>query len=293
MSSAWVLSDGSYFDLTVRDGEIVRASMPVETEEFSPQVWEPFAAWVSTAYPQDAAVMYTDETHSLERLTAESIRLWERRTREYATAVADEMVGIAERFMAARNAQDTAAALALVADDGVAAQLCWQSLMPQYACLNDVPTEPVMGQVRLDHDEVALALEAERLYGVSYRSYACEKDSGSFVTCTYRMDSRLRRIAGLPPVDAAFSLSIEDGRVHQLAFPWLNTGFDPGGYHPMETEPFLRWLERAHPEALDLHHLSGLDGPVFRTQGQELVLVLTRESLDLLATYLDEYDHST
>ena len=75
---------GSYFDLTVRDGEITRASTYWETAEFSPQLWEPFASWVSLAHPDDAAVMYVDETHSGARLTEESIPLWELHTGEYA-----------------------------------------------------------------------------------------------------------------------------------------------------------------------------------------------------------------
>jgi hypothetical protein len=74
---------GSSFLLTVRDGEIVRASKTFGTAEFSPQMWEPFASWVSTAYPEDAAVMYADGTYSGARLTEESIRLWEKRSREY------------------------------------------------------------------------------------------------------------------------------------------------------------------------------------------------------------------
>jgi hypothetical protein len=75
---------GSYFDFTVRDGEIIRASTYWETAEFSPQLWEPFANWVSLAHPEDAAVMYVDETHSGARLTDESIPLWELHTGEYA-----------------------------------------------------------------------------------------------------------------------------------------------------------------------------------------------------------------
>lgn len=75
---------GSYFDFTVRDGEIIRASTYWETAEFSPQLWEPFASWVSLAHPEDAAVMYVDETHSGARLTDESIRLWALHTGEYA-----------------------------------------------------------------------------------------------------------------------------------------------------------------------------------------------------------------
>lgn len=77
---------GSSFDLTIRDGQIVRASTDWETTEFSPQMWEPFANWVSTAYPADAAVMYEDATYSEPRLTAQSIQLWEQHTRDYAAA---------------------------------------------------------------------------------------------------------------------------------------------------------------------------------------------------------------
>jgi hypothetical protein len=78
---------GSYFDLTVRDGKIVRGSVTWGIAKFSPQMWEPFASWVSTAYPDDAAVMYEDETYSGARLTEESIGLWRRRTREYVRGI--------------------------------------------------------------------------------------------------------------------------------------------------------------------------------------------------------------
>ena len=78
---------GSSFDLVVRDGKIVHASQDWEIEKFSPQVWEPFANWVSTVHPKDAAVMYQDDSHSGVRLTRESIRLWEVRTLEYVEEV--------------------------------------------------------------------------------------------------------------------------------------------------------------------------------------------------------------
>ena len=84
---------GSYFDLTVRDGEIVRASMYWAVGEFSEQIWDPFASWVSTAYPEDAAVMYQDETHTGARLTEESIALWEQRSREYVAVARAEIGG--------------------------------------------------------------------------------------------------------------------------------------------------------------------------------------------------------
>ena len=77
---------GSSFDLTVRDGKVVEASQDWNTDKFSHQMWEPFNDWVSTAHPKDAAVMYTDGCCNA-RLTEKSIRLWERRTQEYAKKV--------------------------------------------------------------------------------------------------------------------------------------------------------------------------------------------------------------
>lgn len=78
---------GSSFLLTVRDGKIVRASVSFGIQEFSPQMWEPFASWVSKTHPEDVAVMYEDESQSGVRLTKESIRLWERYTRDYVEEV--------------------------------------------------------------------------------------------------------------------------------------------------------------------------------------------------------------
>ncbi len=77
---------GGNFHLVVRDGEVVRATQYWSGEEFSPAVWEPFAEWVSRAYPQDAALMYADQ-QSRVNLSEESIRLWEQHTKEYAEKV--------------------------------------------------------------------------------------------------------------------------------------------------------------------------------------------------------------
>ena len=71
-----------YWDLTVRDGEIVEVSLYWEIKKFSPQMWEPFRDWVSKNYPKDFDVMYTGGGTNF-RLTEKSIRLWERRSRDY------------------------------------------------------------------------------------------------------------------------------------------------------------------------------------------------------------------
>jgi hypothetical protein len=69
-------------DMTVRDGEIVRVSLEWDLDKFSPQMWEPFAAWVLKKYPRDATAMYNaDQTTFL--LTRKSVRLWRQHTKEY------------------------------------------------------------------------------------------------------------------------------------------------------------------------------------------------------------------
>jgi hypothetical protein len=77
---------GNYFALTVRDGEIVRASQYRNYAEIYYEMWRPFATWVATNYPDDVEVMYEIGGHGA-RLTRESIRLWERHIREYVEDV--------------------------------------------------------------------------------------------------------------------------------------------------------------------------------------------------------------
>ncbi len=77
---------GSRFSVTVRDGQIVSAGLGFEYENngFAARVWEPFAAWVSKAHPEDAAVMYADwPSTTAQAQTPRSDRLWRQRTLEY------------------------------------------------------------------------------------------------------------------------------------------------------------------------------------------------------------------
>jgi hypothetical protein len=76
---------GNYAEFTIRDGEIIDVLAP-RNLEFLREMAEPFADWVSANYPDDVEVMYTPHFSDF-RLSPESIRLWERRSREYAKAV--------------------------------------------------------------------------------------------------------------------------------------------------------------------------------------------------------------
>ncbi len=274
---------GSSFHITVLDGAIARASL-VLTYGNELSMWGPFDEWVSTTHPEDAAIMYTDGTHSGARLTEDSVRLWKKRTQQYVEIETAEMVETAERFLRARNAYDVEEAVSLLADGAVASQL-----------LYDNGLHADMGAVRLHPVELALAFEAEQLYGIRYKSVECHQASQVLgangqaqVSCSYQMDSTLRQIDGLAPVEASFGIGFRKGRIDHLSFPWLNVSWGPEGVFPAEFASFFDWLDAEHPRAGTAMH----SGEVFRSQGQELIHVLTRKSLELLAGYLAEYGRS-
>jgi hypothetical protein len=202
---------------------------------------------------------------------------------EPVRAQLDPTAKIVTRFMRARNAHDADRALSLLDRSGVTARLMFDNQMEA-----NMPTVP------LNRRELALALEAERIYGVRYGPLDCPRvvdpagPDDAYVVCSCLMDNTLRRIHGLPRVETTFGMRIRDGRIDSLSFPWLNVSFGPGGVHPAEFGGFVHWLEVEHPDAGAPFE----DGELFRTTGQELVLNLTDESLDLLKRYLREYARS-
>jgi hypothetical protein len=269
--------DGSYYNLTVRDGKIVQASVAYDTERFSPQMWEPFLDWLRQTHPDDVAVMYEDETGTNYRLSPDSIRLWEQRTRGYVQSQMSDDLALAVSFMEARNAYDVQKAMSLIANDGASVLLTHDNDM-----IPDMPFN------RLDRDELALAFEAERIYGVRYGSFECRPETIAWantqITCSYLLDSRLRQIAGISPQGHSFGIGIRDGHITNFSFPWLNVGF-PSNV-PADGARFTQWLVGVHPDVgapMD-------DGTMFYTQGQELTLRLTPRSIDLLRQYLGEYE---
>jgi hypothetical protein len=82
---------GNYFDLTVQAGQIVRGSSYLETDRFSPQVWEPFSFWMEHFHSREATIIYSPTTADGGMgvsLTEGAIPLWDQLTREYVGAKA-------------------------------------------------------------------------------------------------------------------------------------------------------------------------------------------------------------
>lgn len=190
-------------------------------------------------------------------------------------------VEVAETFMAVRNAYDIEKVMAMVADDAGTAPRTLRGA------------------------EFALVFEAEEVYGVRYQPFECGEDSDlawaggdASVTCTFLMDHKLSRIEGYPPMESSFRFRIREGRMALLDFPWLQVwwggeparGF-PFAYYPAEFDNFLKWLETEHPESVEgFGEESESVQTVFDRTYRRLDLILTRESLDLLADYLEEYE---
>jgi hypothetical protein len=273
---------GSSYGYTVQDGLITQASVSWEIDEFSPQVWEPFASWVYATYPGDAEVMYA-EPRTLARVSEASARLWEQHVQGYVTAQTPEIVQVAQRFMEARNTYDADAIMTFLPEGGAVIRPMQDNL--------SVPNI-LTGRTRMDRGRLALAFEAERILEVEYRSVECRSEpsvhyDGRPIVCTYVLDSRLRQIAGIDPAPKVMRIGVRDGQVTQLSFPWLGVSF-PGNV-PAEGWAFFEWLQGAHPDA----GAPGHTGTLFRYPGgQDMELILTPDSLDLLEQYLDEYERA-
>lgn len=74
--------DGMRFELEVSDGEIQHVNRIFDTQDFSPQVWEPFTAWLRENHPEDVLTVLTDGCCQAD-VGPEAVTLWEQFTREF------------------------------------------------------------------------------------------------------------------------------------------------------------------------------------------------------------------
>lgn len=175
-------------------------------------------------------------------------------------------VEIAESLMGARNAYDVETTMSLLAD------------------------EVATVQRTLRRDELALAFQAEEVYGVRYEPFDCHHDSDlawaggdSSVTCTNLMDHKLSRIEGYPPVESSFRFRIREGRMALVSFPLLDLSWwgDYFPAYPAEFDNFLKWLDAEHPSAMEGFgaESESVQAVFVRTRDRpRLDLILTRES---------------
>lgn len=79
--------DGSSYLVTVQDGTVTATDdqFAYANNGYSGEIWEPFLAWVTTNYPRDVDVMYTDGG-ATQATTDESNALWHQHLIQYIAA---------------------------------------------------------------------------------------------------------------------------------------------------------------------------------------------------------------
>ena len=112
-------------ELIIVDGKIVSIVDGTDEgpNEFSNQIWEPFADWIAEKHPDDRAVMY-DPYPNGWRITEESIPVWEQRLREYVGEVTSALP-MAEDITRGVEALPPAEATPSLPEDGELVAAMW------------------------------------------------------------------------------------------------------------------------------------------------------------------------
>jgi hypothetical protein len=176
---------------------------------------------------------------------------------------------MAERFMEARDAHDLEEVTGLLA-------------------YPDVP------------DRYRLGFQMEQILGYRFDAIECVNDSEAspnnefLVVCTYHLDSTLRQIEGLPPVEKSARVRVLETGIHPVIhgeLPWLgwdwngSQGFMTPDEEQREFVGFRQWLAAEHPS-------SSLFTGALGNPSETAMLILTPDNLRLLEVYLDEYERS-
>jgi hypothetical protein len=104
------------------------------TNGFSEQVWEPFAEWVATTYPDAVSTMYDSGSQTDFRLSEESIQLWEQHSREYV----DSRVG----FVGLPPPGATSSNPATPYEEVMQAEWCEPATQAPDRCVNEANPRP-------------------------------------------------------------------------------------------------------------------------------------------------------
>jgi hypothetical protein len=244
---------GSFFNITVKDGLVVaaRESFEFENNGFSAEMWEPFAAWVASAYPDDVARMWEDSSQSQQLQTSESDRLWEQHTKEYVNHLNTPPVEMGAAFLAAYAAGD-------------------ETLGVSYAAPG---TNLPFGSP--EWDQWGLATGYKVLPGT------CEERTsparGTQVRCTYEYHGLRSDEIGLGPFgDNWLDLTVENGMITAVTD---HIEFENNGFSAQMWEPFAAWVAETYPE----------DSAIMYTSPSQSMEVETPESDQLWEQHTKEY----
>ena len=77
----------NYWDLTIRDGQIVAAKKVTPASNGWTAEWSSFQLWIKAEHRDDLPVLYDGQYFGSARLTEDAVQIWEQRTQEYAQTV--------------------------------------------------------------------------------------------------------------------------------------------------------------------------------------------------------------
>jgi len=186
-----------------------------------------------------------------------------------AEALMNQAIETAEQYVEALNSYDAERVRALVADD--------QINMGVFLDLAELA----------DIDKIDAALRVQEIVGFQYSPYQCDlsfrpavvqTDTLLWVLCDYQMDSRLQQVVGHPPIPSQFGIGVADGVITRVdeQFPFEE-------WAPNVDQPFIDWLNANHP--------GGFESLYVATTAMQYPR-LTEDALELLATYVDQYEAS-
>lgn len=161
----------------------------------------------------------------------------------------------AEEFMAARDTWDGEAVRALLSDSATI-----------------VGTEFATGI-----DEYLALADYERAVGARFVDPECVVSSPGLIRCTYLVDNKLTRAAGVGPfAGSSFLLEIEDGMIQRV-----NHIFGAPASMTV-VEEFTAWLGANYPEDVAAMYVASASG------GDQFANI-SSESIDLWEAHVDEY----
>jgi hypothetical protein len=230
-------------DVVVVDGKITSIGETGAPDSgFEQQLWDPFGAWMEAQHPDEMPVMFADDTP-----TAESIRLWDQRSREWVEErLAAEQV--ATEFLQAFAAFDAEAAGAYLAPDA--------------------STEHVINQDVADYREAIALFQA---WGYEQELGQCRQlgatATGLHVRCPFAYHLWGSRELGFGPFDQNYlTVTVDDasGMITEVNSSWRGAG----DLMREVGDPFTVWVTTTYPD----------DVAVMTANGQP---ALTPESLAL------------
>jgi len=180
-----------------------------------------------------------------------------------ASGDAEQAIGVAQRFVEARDAWDGETVRSLVADDAV---------------IDDFAVATV--------DDYVANSEFDQAIGWRYMQPQCTATAVGppvEVSCTYTMEDAWSRALGVGPyTGSSFEFVIADGEIQRVTHD-----FDFSQYSAQVFDVFGAWLDDAHPGAFDVIFSADRNGTNMRRTTPEAIALVEQYTTEFVASVSD------